>query len=717
MSKILENLNPAQKEAVDTTEGAVLVIAGAGSGKTRTLTHRIAYLIKEKNVDPRNILAVTFTNKAAKEMKERTLDLLRGLDDSFSLRDVPLVGTFHSICALILRREIDKIGYERSFNIFDDQDQLTLIKGIFKEKGIDKNQFNPRSILGTISKAKNELLSVEEFLDKADGFYEEVVADIYSSYQRELKNSNALDFDDLIRLTIKVFRADNEVLERYQSMFRYVMVDEYQDTNYAQYILIKLLAQKYGNIWVCGDDWQSIYGWRQADIRNILEFEKDYKNTKIIKLEQNYRSTQVILDAAYGVISKNVNKKDKEIWTEEKDGSLIGCYEASDEIEEGNFIATKIKEAVEDDKHSQYANFAVLYRTNAQSRTIEETFLKNDIPYRIVGGIKFYQRKEIKDIVAYLRLIQNNTDKVALERVVNEPKRGIGKKTLEKWMNFAREFEGNLIDSGKDSNLKSVINKGKYETIHSFCTFITDVKSGSDSLTLRKFIEKVFVKSGYEKYLHSLGEEGEVKIENIKELLSVAKKYDEKSLNEALDLFLEEVALVADTDKINQSEDVVHLMTLHSAKGLEFDTVFIVGLEEGIFPHSRSMLAESEMEEERRLMYVGITRAEKKVFLVFASLRTIFGSVQANSPSRFIDEVPSKLIESISNTGSDYLNKRRQDVDFSERNSVFNDGDKVRHEEFGEGMIISVIGDSISVAFPEVGIKKFSKKYAPLNKV
>ncbi|MFZ2193580.1 MAG: UvrD-helicase domain-containing protein [Candidatus Moraniibacteriota bacterium] len=721
MSNLLENLNPAQREAVETTEGAVLVIAGAGSGKTRALTFRTAYLICEKNVRPGQILAVTFTNKAAKEMKERISQLL--FENNFK-GSLPLVGTFHSICAKILRVEIGKIGYKSNFNIFDTQDQQALIKKTMKELSIDTTQFRPQAILGAISKAKNELITAELFKKSAGGYWEDVVSKIYTSYEQRLKANNALDFDDILMLLVGIFRTYPEVLEKYQNMFRYIMVDEYQDTNHAQYVLIKMLSDKYKNICVVGDDWQGIYSWRGANIQNILDFEKDYPNAKVIKLEQNYRSTQQILDAAYGVISKNVNRKDKNIWTENKVGHLLASYEAEDESDEAQFIASEVISLKI--KGIKLNDIVVLYRTNAQSRIIEEAMLSNSIPYRIIGGLKFYQRKEIKDIIAYLRLIENYNDEISLERIINEPKRGIGDKTLEKWMRVSKENGMDPISCGMEifggeNELSCKIVDSKKNSILRFCEFVEKINKIKNELTLAKFIQKVFIESGYEKYLLDGTDEGQTRAENVRELLTVAKKYDDFSDGEGLRLFLEEVALVADTDDIDQSKEALHLMTLHSAKGLEFQYVFIVGLEEGILPHSRSMLSEIEMEEERRLMYVGITRAKQKVYLLFTKMRTIFGSTQINAPSRFLEDIPEELIENAllsqsSIKADEFMSSRNKPI-LTKQKESFKGGERVIHEKFGEGIVISSQGDIVTVAFKKAGLKKLSSSIAPLVRI
>ncbi len=723
MTNLLENLNSSQKEAVETIEGPVLVIAGAGSGKTRVLTFRIAYLICKKNTPSWQILAVTFTNKAAKEMRDRVSQLL--IENNFH-GDIPPVGTFHSICAKILRSEIEKIGYKNNFNIFDTQDQQSLIKKIMKEFGIDVAQFRPQAVLGTISKAKNELIDAEMFKKNTRGYWEEIISKIYTSYEQKLKTNNALDFDDILMLLIKIFRNFPEILEKYQKKFHYIMVDEYQDTNHAQYILIKMLAEKHKNICVVGDDWQGIYSWRGANIQNILDFEKDYPETKVIKLEQNYRSTQQILDAAYGVISKNTKRKDKKIWTENKKGELLLAYEAEDEKSEAQFIANEIIKLL--DKKIDLNEIVVLYRTNAQSRIIEEVLISNSLPYRIIGGLKFYQRKEIKDLIAYLRLIENHMDEISLERIINEPKRGIGEKTFEKWLALSKERNMTPLDFGKtffnrknnNQQISFTLKENKIDAIFTFCNFIEEMNQQKSKINLTALIQKIFEKSGYKTHTLDGTDEGYMRFENIKELLTVAKKYNEFENGAGLTLFLEEVALVSDTDDIDQSKKAVHLMTLHSAKGLEFKYVFIVGLEEGILPHSRSMLSESEMEEERRLMYVGITRAKQRVYLIFARTRTIFGSSQANPPSRFINDVPDELLEYLNILPTNLLPKKTKNDHQSTSQSrqlknTYKDGTRIQHSEFGEGLIISSSGDTITVAFKTFGLKKLSASLAPIK--
>lgn len=727
MSSILENLNPSQKQAVEAITGPILVIAGAGSGKTKALTHRVAYLIREKKVSPKNILAVTFTNKAAQEMKERTLSLLGG-DKS----QLPLIGTFHSICVRILRSEIEKIGYQKSFNIFDTQDQESLMKKTMRELAVNIDQFKPKAILGTISKAKNELKDAADFSAQATGYYEEMVAKIYTAYQKKLQEQGALDFDDIIMLTVKILKGVPQVLEKYQDLFHYIMVDEYQDTNHAQYSLVRMLAEKWGNICVVGDDWQGIYSWRGANIQNILDFEKDYPAAKTVKLEQNYRSTQNILDAAYGVISKNINRKDKKIWTENAGGQLISIYEASNERDEANFVVAEIIKNKECNQAS-LNDFVVLYRTNAQSRIVEEAMLRNSLPYRIIGGLKFYQRKEVKDVIAYLRLAHNFNDEVSLGRVINEPRRSIGETTLYKWISIAKNnnidsvtaglqisnFQFSILPTGRQVS-DSQISKQRADSIINFCEFIMKIKENIEKMTVAKLIEFVFAESGYEKSLLDGTDEGRARYDNVRELQTVAKKYDEYPGEDGLGLFLEEVALIADTDNINQSTESVHLMTLHSAKGLEFKTVFIIGLEEGIFPHSRSVMDSNEMEEERRLMYVGITRAKEKVYLLYTKERHIFGSLQVNSPSRFMRDIPDHLMDNFSTNQTSaslpqIVNRpmRAKTV----RSTDYSDGDRVEHPIFGVGLIIASQGDILTIAFSQAGLKKLSASIAPLQKI
>lgn len=745
-----KGLNPEQLRAVLTTEGAVLILAGAGSGKTKTLTHRIAYLIEEKKVNPERILAVTFTNKAAQEMRERIEKLLRESEvaEYGAVILPPHIGTFHNICAKILRQEIEVLGYGRNFNIIDDQDQQSIVKKVMKELEMDPDQVRPRSLLEAISKAKNAQMEPEQYLLQTGSYYEELAAKVYERYQKELKNTNALDFDDMIRLTVKLFQEHPKVLEKYQELFRYVMVDEYQDTNSLQYTLVHLLAKKHGNIFVIGDDYQSIYGWRQADIRNILNFEKDYPEAAVIVLDQNYRSTQVILDAAHGVIEKNVHQRHKKLWTETKAGELITLCPAEDEEAEARFVAETVQEEMR--KGRKASDFAVLYRTNAQSRMVEEMFLRFSINYRIVGGLKFYQRKEIKDVIAYVRLLQNPKDVLALERIVNEPKRSIGKATLDRWIAFSRKEDMSVMEAAYAlSSETSDLRDGKIKAIKQFADIFLKIRATMESRTdlkLTELLDLLTEESGYFESLADGTSEGEVRQENVRELFSVAQKFNDTNLDQALERFLEEVALSSDTDEINRESEAVHVMTVHSAKGLEFPIVFILGLEEGVFPHSRSALSPQEMEEERRLMYVGLTRAKERVCLLYTEQRTIFGSTQVNPPSRFISEIPSHLIDEKELKRSGMMGKRHfrksfhsfpiatkkvgllQDHpkplssdDAKERKPLVpgevRPGDMVEHPQFGSGLIVSIAGTLATIAFKRAGVKKMMLGVAPLTKV
>ncbi len=721
--KLLNQLNEKQQTAVTRTEGPVLVLAGAGSGKTRALTFRVAYLIQEKKINPRNILAVTFTNKAAGEMRERIKELLElPINISPFSSNIPHVGTFHSVCAKILRQEISQIGYNKNFVIYDDRDQLALIKKVMKEADVSEEQIKSKAVLGTISKAKSNLINAEDFSKNVSSYYEELVANVYSNYQIRLKKSNAVDFDDIIMLTVQIFQNNSKILEKYQEIFKYIMVDEYQDTNHTQYILLKMLAEKHKNICVVGDDWQSIYGWREANIRNILEFEKDYPKAKVVLLEQNYRSTKNILDAAHCVIEKNVNQKKKKLWTENEDGELLSILEVENEKKEAQKIVEEIKELQKTGE--ALSEFAVLYRTNAQSRALEEAFLKKAIPYKIIGGFKFYQRKEIKDILSYLYFIINPSDEVNFERVINEPARGIGKKTVEKLIQSTKEKGVSFLAILKSEDLSYYkINQGKLKTLNEFGEMIEKIRKKRVKMTVSKLISKIYIDSGYQKMLLKEGEEGEVRNENIQELLTVAQKFDNEKEN-ALEKFLEEVALVSQSDKDLEDQESVLLMTLHSAKGLEFDRVFLTGMEEGLFPHSRSIINPSEMEEERRLCYVGITRARKKAYLFFTNYRNIYGNTQASIKSRFLDEINPNLIEAQTmedDTVSGFYEESNLENDLfqikkKEKELNLKDGDKVLHPDFGKGIVISREDDIVTVVFVKLGLRKLSIKFAPLTK-
>jgi DNA helicase-2/ATP-dependent DNA helicase PcrA len=655
---MLDDLNAKQREAVMNTEGPVLVIAGAGAGKTKTLTHRIVYLIREKGVRPENILAVTFTNKAASEMRSRVLSLLAGKRDARSAGTdepfsryfydpaVPLIGTFHSLCVRILREDAHHLGLKRDFVIYDSDDQLSLVKKIMKELNLSTEQLNPRAVHAAISDAKNSLKTASELANMADGVFAENAAKVYALYQKRLMANGALDFDDLIMYVTVLFAEKREVLEKYQDRFRFVMVDEYQDTNHAQYTLLYLLSKKHRNLCVVGDDWQSIYKWRGADIRNILDFEKNYPEAKTVLLEQNYRSTQNILDASYGVISRNVNRKDKRLWTEKKGGELIKVYEAANEKGEAEFIIgelAKLSRGLGGKEKTKLGDIAILYRTNAQSRAIEEAFLEYQVPYKIVGGTRFYDRREVKDVLAYLRFVQNPSDEASLERIINIPARKIGPATLKKAIALLREENKDFTEAFIDYQGKDF--KGKIAALAGFAKMIRDMREKRAELATEEFLEYVLEKTDYENYIKDGTPEGDERWENVCELKSALEKYKELPAEEGMPAFLEDVALISDVDGWEEGAEAVTLMTLHAAKGLEFAAVFIVGMEEGLLPHGRAFADDSEMEEERRLCYVGMTRAKKYLYLTSARMRRIFGATQCNTESRFIGEVPAHLVE------------------------------------------------------------------------
>jgi len=731
--RLLAGLNPEQQEAVRTTDGPLLIMAGAGSGKTRVLTHRVAYLMVEKGVNPYNILAITFTNKAAREMKDRIGKIMGGAAEEV------WISTFHSMCVRILRRDIDRIGINRNFTILDPTDQQSVIKGILKDKNIDPKKFEPRAILGAISSAKNELVTPEEYSKLVGGFYEQVVSDVYEEYQRRLRKNQALDFDDLIMMTIHLFNRVPETLEFYQRKFQYIHVDEYQDTNRAQYMLVKMLASRFQNICVVGDSDQSIYRWRGADIANILTFEKDYPRAKVIMLEQNYRSTKRILHAANEVIKNNANRKPKKLWTENAEGQKISYYRADSEQTEAQFVAGKIKEMV-DSGERKFSEIAILYRTNAQSRVMEEVLLKSNIDYHIVGGIKFYDRKEIKDILAYLRLIANPDDDISLQRVINVPKRGIGSTSFDKIARYAADNDISIYTALKEIDFIGVspkIAKAAYE----FYELIRNYTQMQEYLSVTELVDEILEKSGYREMLHAEKTlEAQSRLENIDEFLSVTKNFEEGSEDKSLVAFLTDLALVADIDRLDEKEennnDAIVLMTLHSAKGLEFPVVFLIGLEEGVFPHSRSLMEEAEMEEERRLAYVGITRAEQDLYVTNAAMRTLFGRTNMNPVSRFINEIPEDLLEvlhkEVRKQTSPFGSQQKGPVSRPVSRPIptgsgadeleWKVGDKAEHKKWGIGTVVSVKGKDKSVeldiAFPSpIGIKRLLAEFAPIQKV
>ena len=736
---LLKGLNNRQQEAVRHTDGPLLVMAGAGSGKTRVLTHRIAYLLDEKGVSPRNILAITFTNKAAREMKDRVTNLIGPEADQM------WVSTFHSMCVRILRRDADKIGINRNFTIFDTADQLTVIKNVLKERNIDPKKYQPRSFLAEISSAKNKLQTPDQYQKVAGDYFHKMVADVYQDYQTTLLRNHSMDFDDLIMQTALLFKRAPEVLEYYQRRFQYIHVDEYQDTNYAQYDLVKKLAEKYQNLCVVGDSDQSIYRWRGADIKNILSFEKDYPNATVVFLEQNYRSTESILNAANAVIKNNPDHKEKKLWTDQAGGSKLKYYKAQTERYESLYVAEQIEKYIHEQRFN-YRDIAILYRTNAQSRVIEETFVKANIPYQMVGGTKFYDRKEIKDILAYLRLISNPDDDVSFVRIVNEPKRGIGATTIEKLQNYATANEISLFTAIKEIDFVGLGARAT-KSLAEFGEMVSNWIQQQEFLTATDMVEQVLKKSGYEEMLENERTiEAKTRLENINEFKSVTQHFEKNSDDQTLLAFLTDLALISDIDSMDDdpfADNKVTMMTLHAAKGLEFPVVFLVGMEEGIFPHSRSAMDDEEMAEERRLAYVGITRAEKELHLTHAVTRTLYGETKWNNMSRFIREIPEELLDGYTSTKKQprfaisdddrsffapkstpkqQVTKRvAQKLTTGGEKEDWQVGDKAHHKKWGVGTIVRVTGKGeeleLDVAFPApTGIKRLLAKFAPITK-
>lgn len=766
----VRRLNPQQRQAVEATDGPLLIMAGAGSGKTRVLTHRIAYLIATRKAAPWSILAITFTNKAAREMQERVSKLVgREGQDIW-------VSTFHSMCVRILRRDIERIGFTSNFSILDSTDQLSVIRNVMKQHNIDPKKFEPKAIQAAMSAAKNELISPQQYEQKAGDYFETLVAKVYTEYQKRLKSNNSLDFDDLIMTTIQLFKEVPEVLDFYQRKFQYIHVDEYQDTNRAQYMLCRMLADSHHRICVVGDSDQSIYRWRGADITNILNFEQDYPEARTILLEQNYRSTANILNAANNVIGLNTGRKPKNLWTEQGEGPKIKVFRGDTEHDEGYFVTSEISKSVTAGK--SYQDHAILYRTNAQSRVIEEILIKSDIPYQIVGGIKFYDRKEIKDLLAYLRLISNPDDDISLTRIINVPKRSIGDTTVAKLAAAAAERGISIFrvleivdDLGFAGRTRNAL-VGFYDMIAALSRMV-------EFLSVTELTEKILEMSEYRLELQNENTiESRSRLENIDEFLSVTQEFEKNNEDKSLISFLTDLALIADIDSMNDDEedrdDAVVLMTMHSAKGLEFPVVFIIGMEEGVFPHSRAFMDNEELEEERRLAYVGITRAEKQLFLSCARMRTLFGRTTANMPSRFLEEIPEELKEDTqmahdryrrgggSNVGGSYAGRGfgggggsnfggGRSVDLSLSGSTasaqaapkgrvtmttggssrpaaasgsgeFKAGDKVAHGKWGTGTIVAVKGSGndmeLQIAFPApVGVKRLLAGFAPITKV
>lgn len=695
----IDDLNKEQQKAVLETEGPLLILAGAGSGKTRVLTAKVAYLIEEAGISPYNILAITFTNKAAKEMSNRLYRLIG--DKAKNVQ----VSTFHSFGVKILRENFKYLGYDKNFIIMDSEDSISVIKKILKEKGIDPKIYNPNAIKNKISSCKNEMMSPKDYEKYVASDFEKIVLLVYELYEGTLKKNNSIDFDDLLILPIKLFRENPNILQNYQERFQYILIDEYQDTNEAQYILTKMISAKYRNICCVGDVDQSIYSFRGANYKNILNFEKDYKDAKTIKLEQNYRSTTNILDAANDVIKNNKERKDKKLWSDKGTGDKITYYRAFNGIDEAQYVAREIKNLI--NNGIEYENIAVLYRTNSQSHVIEEEFLKNKIPYKIVGGIGFYSRKEIKDVLAYLRLIYNEKDNISLLRVINTPKRGVGSKTISNLIEKANNDGKSIYEvivSGKELEFKNIIEK---------------LKKFSESLTITELVDKILDITGIRKeYESDKTLESDIRLENLEELKTVTRTFEEKEGIVSLEDFLYEVSLVSDVNEYDEDKNRVSLMTVHSVKGLEFDYVFITGLEEGIFPHMNSLMNNSDLEEERRLCYVAITRAKEKLYLVNARLRMMFGHDCTNLPSRFIGEINKDLLDGY--VSEDNFKEEKIDIEekFYKDDVDYKKDDYVYHEIFGQGKVINVSGSLVTIAFKHpYGIKKLMKNHKSLSKV
>lgn len=696
----LNELNDKQKEAVLYNEGPLLIIAGAGAGKTKTLTAKIAYLIEEEHVSPYSILAITFTNKAAKEMRDRIYAQIGSEAKKLT------VSTFHSFGLKLIRDNVERLGYDRNFVIMDSDDSLTVVKKIIKDMGYDPKIYNPKAIRNKISSCKNEMMSAKAYERLAVSDYEKVVKEVYEKYDEKLRKNNSVDFDDLLLLPIELFKKNPDILEKYQELYQYILIDEYQDTNQAQYILTKMLSEKNRKITCVGDDCQSIYSFRGANYKNILNFEKDYPDSKTILLEQNYRSTSNILDAANQVIKNNKMRKDKNLWTARGIGEKIKYYRAYNEQDEAQYVIRKIKELLK--KDIEYKDIAVLYRTNAQSRVIEEELLKENLPYRVVGSFYFYSRKEIKDLIAYLRLIHNSKDNVSLLRVINTPKRGIGLKTIEN-LTIKADTEGisiyEAIETGKELEFKKLIER---------------LKEVSENITLTELIDKVLDSTGLKKELEDEGSlEAEVRLENLEEFKSITKSFEEREGLVSLEEFLLEISLISDVEEYKNDPNRISLMTVHSVKGLEFNHVFVVGLEEGIFPHMNSLMESSDIEEERRLCYVAITRAKDDLHLINTRRRTLFGKEQINPVSRFIGEIDPNLLDT---NVKEELSKSEEKIEvgemFREEEVDYQVGDFVYHESFGTGKVVEVTNTLVSVAFKHPhGIKKLMKNHKKLSKV
>jgi DNA helicase-2/ATP-dependent DNA helicase PcrA len=714
-STLLEGLNPVQREAVLHTEGPVLIVAGAGSGKTRALTYRIAYLIREREVSPYEILAITFTNKAAQEMVERVEGLLGS-----RLAKGMWILTFHSACARILRREHNHLGVPSHFSIYDEGDTERVITLVEKQMNVDPKRYPPRQVAAVIGRAKDNLIGPSEFAGNATTYYEKVVADIYAEYQRRLRAAGALDFDDIIMETVRLFREHPEVLEHYQERFRYILIDEYQDTNRAQYHLVNLLAAKHRNLCVVGDADQGVYSWRGATIQNLLDFEHDYPDAAIFVMEQNYRSTQSILELANALIEHNIQRKPKNLWTDSEQGDLAVRFKAENEHDEAWYVANEIERLVQGEGE-RYGDIAVFYRTNAQSRVLEDVFMRAGLPYKIVGGVRFYQRKEIKDVFAYLRSVVNPGDLVSIRRIINTPKRGIGDATVAALEGFAADEDIPFVEAARRADEIPTLGQRAKGAVTSFIEVIDTLESmTSDGAGPARMVEAAFTESGYlaelesERTIESLG-----RVENLKELVGVAREFEARQPEGVLADFLEQVALLTEQDEYDEDEPAVTLMTLHNAKGLEFDVVFMVGMEDGVFPHYRSMGDSAQLEEERRLAYVGITRARRRLYLTHAWSRSLFGGSNFNPPSRFLSEIPSHLVHQLKAEPEPAAGGRRSQGLGHEPIEI-SAGETVFHEKWGEGVVVSVSGTGqhaeATISFEDVGEKRLMLAYAPLAK-
>ena len=746
----LNKLNPQQREAAVHKEGPLLILAGAGSGKTSTMTHRIAYLIREEDVAPYNILAVTFTNKAAKEMRDRVEELIGAGINMWIL-------TFHSACLRILRKHAEDIGYTKDFIVYDPTDQKVVIKNCIKDQNVDDKKYPPNYVLSIISDCKEKSISPERYAEiNGLDFKSKIIYELYSAYEKVLKKNNAMDFDDLILRTVQLLEKNDEILAYYQDKFKYIMVDEYQDTNFIQYRFIKLLAEAHNNICVVGDDDQCIYQWRGADIKNILDFEKDFRNTKVIKLEQNYRSHANILEAAHSVIENNKGRKHKKLWTDKEKGDKIKYYRADNEKDEARYIAQEIDRL--HSKELKYSDFAVLYRTNAQSRTFEEALSAREVPYRVLGGTRYYDRKEIKDIMAYMRLVQNTADDLSLTRIINEPKRGIGEKTLEKLRTLATVRNESLFDSLTDDEIVEGLPSKAVESIKEMILCLSQFSHEKDNLKVSDIYDGLLVRTGYLKNLEMQNTvESEGRIENLLEFKSVIYDYEKENPQLTLAEFMEKVALMAEIDNHDAGENAVVLMTMHSAKGLEFPVVFMPGMEDGLFPGWRAFEKPDGIEEERRLCYVGMTRAMQRLYLTSAEVRTLYGKTDYTKESQFLKELDKSLVDgdaiyekkSVSGSysggmgrnpgwsqsgGNDgysgaeifrpfeqlkYIKQNQTAVttESKSKGPDIQDGDKVSHNKFGEGLVLAVDGSTVTIAFDSVGVKKLAKDIAPIKKI